>query len=161
MTSDRKPGDLGRGFNPYLDPAVVEGMFTAPMLRPDELGYALVMVRGGTPEEVSGRMGRVVELGAAYGAQAHAMTSGLVVLSFGTLPSVAPGDRAALIAALLLELGADVKIVHGSAAGHHGRMGGPDQFAYGFILPLFNDALGRLSAMAYGDTEEYPPGNTE
>jgi hypothetical protein len=162
----RRPrGDeLSRAIQRYIDPAAVEAALAdsaAGTLTEGEIGYALVMVRGEPPEELSARMGRVADLGAEHGACADAITSGLVVLSFGTFPAHGPGDRAGVVAALLLDLGADVKIVHGAATGHYGTLGGPKRFAYGFIISGFDEALGRLSALKYGDTEEYPPGFIE
>jgi hypothetical protein len=126
-----------------------------------DIGYALVMLRADTPAELSRRMGRAAELAEAHRAFCNVLVSGLVVLSIGTLPQLGAGDQAQLIAALVLEFGADVKIVHGAAAGQYGTLGGPGRFSYGFILPVFDEALGRLSALPFGDTEEFPPGPIE
>jgi hypothetical protein len=156
-----EPDELPHSFDRFLPPPPEPEPEPFHALEAGEIGYALVMVRGDSPQEISRRMGRVAELGAERGAAADALTSGLVVLSFGTLPQRGPGDRGGLIAALLLDLAADMKAVHGAGPGWFGTLGGPTRYAYGFILPHLEHALGRLAAMPFGDTEEYPDGDLE
>jgi hypothetical protein len=154
VTREREHDELPASFDPYVDPPPAAAAGPTAPLQEGDVGLALVMVRAGTPEQLSLRMARVAALAAEHGGSTDAMTSGLLVVSFGTQPQRGPGDRAGFIAALLLDLAAEMKVVHGSEPGHFGTLGGPARFAYGFVLPSFEGALGRLVQLDYGDTAE-------
>lgn len=121
--------------------------------------FVLAFVRGENPEQVSDRLAIVAELAGQSGATVHGLVGALAVLVFGThFPSsVASGSRASLLAALQKRLGPDIKVVHGSAEGHHGLFGGEKYLAYSFLVPEFDTALGALSGLSFGQAKEFRP----
>ena len=85
------------------------------------------------------------------------MVSEFFVVCFATLPleDSQSHDRPGFVAELIRQFGENIKLVHGSAKGHYGNLGGPQRMAYSFILEEFEPALARLCSLHFGQVEEY------
>ena len=153
--------NIRRVFSRYISRDVVEAIASGQLasshgLRAGEIGYVLAWVRGDNPEQISDRMGGATNLVDQYGGLVDCIVSGLIVVSFGTVPLAdCEPDRPGLVSALIQEFGKNIKLVHGSCTGHFGNLGGPKRMAYTFVLPDFEPALSRLCALPFGQMEEY------
>ena len=126
-------------------------------LRPARIEFVLVYVHGDTPEEISGRVGRVAEIAVSHNGVVHNLIGPLVVVAFDTIRTTAPitGARQSLVEHLNRELSSHLKIVHGAADGHYGLIGSGSRMAYSFLLPRFDAMLGTLSRLEFGEIEEF------
>jgi hypothetical protein len=66
-------------------------------------------------------------------------------------------QRAKSVARLMTELGANIRLVHGTAAGMIGNIGSPQRFHYGVLLPDFARYLTALTALKFGQSAEMQP----
>jgi hypothetical protein len=118
--------------------------------------YVLVFVRGENVSEIAERVDAVVTLAIKHEATVHDVISGLVVAAFGTHRSsrAEAGGRASLIEALKSELASHIKIVHGVSLGFAGLLGSNERLSYGFVVPNFDQILGTLGRLQFGEIEE-------
>jgi hypothetical protein len=72
-------------------------------------------------------------------------------------PERASDQRAKSVARLMTELGANIRLVHGTAAGMIGNIGSPQRFHYGVLLPDFARYLTALTALKFGQSAEMQP----
>jgi hypothetical protein len=150
-----------RIFRKVVNPETVETLLreggVQPSIKQGRIEFVLAFVRGGTPSQISDRMARVADIAVDHGAMVYDLVGGLVIVAFGAGPHPPPksGTRASLIQALREQLAADVKIVHGAAAGHHGLFGSESRMSYTFLVPQFDQILGALSRLEFGQAEEF------
>jgi hypothetical protein len=148
-------------FGKVVDPETVQALLQEgakrPVIKYGRVEFVLAFVRGDDPSQISAHMAKVADLAVAQGAVVHDLVGGLVIVAFGTLPanSAEPGSRSSLIHALLEQLPRDVKIVHGAADGHYGLFGSDTRLSYTFLVPEFDRALGTLSRLEFGESEEF------
>jgi hypothetical protein len=116
----------------------------------------LCFVRGDTSENLSERIGAVVKIALAHEAIIHGTIGPLVATAYGAHPNSPAhfGARIALVKDLRRKLGDDIKIVHGATEGCYGLFGNESFMSYTFVVPEFNAALGLLSKLDFGQTEE-------
>lgn len=126
--------------------------------RHGRIAFIVAFVRGETPEEVSNRISRITDIAIAHGAVNHGITGALVIVAFGTHPTSAPKpeNRLSLVQSLQQELVRDIKIVHGGADGHYGIFG-ENISSYTFLVPQFDQVLGKLSQLEFGEAAEFTP----
>ncbi len=156
---------IRRAFSRYVSPDVVQSLFSdrvqaeSATLHSGEIGFVLSWVNGYSPEQVSERTGRVADLAIEYGGVVDSMVSGLVIVSFGASPPpfVHSSDQAGFVAALIQELGNEIKLVHGCSKGYYGNIGSARRMAYSFIIEDFGLALKRLCSLDFGQAEEFMP----
>ena len=136
--------------------ALVEGNFDSIPFHHGRIAFLLVFVRGETPDEVSTRIAQVARHAAAQGATFRDMMGALVMLAFDTHQNISAqsGVRLALVQVLRAQLGQDIKIVHGVAAGYHGLLGEAEYVSFGVLLPHFDNTLGMLSRLEFGEAAE-------
>jgi hypothetical protein len=108
-------------------------------------------------EPLSVAVARVADLAVAHGAVVHDLVGALVIIAFGTHPAASPqsSGRASLVQALREQLVSDIKIVHGASDGHYGLLGGETRMSYTFLVPQFDQILGTLSRLQFGESEEF------
>lgn len=156
-----KKRKVRKAFNKIVSPDVTESLLSGGALPQDtkhgRIEFALAFVRGETPDQVSPNIGRVADVAISHGATIHGLIGALVIMAFGTRSgsSPKPGNRAALIRALLEQLPGDVKIVHGAADGYSGLLGSNTLISYTFLMPHFDSILGALSRLQVGESEEF------
>jgi hypothetical protein len=66
-------------------------------------------------------------------------------------------QRAKSMARLVTELGANIRLVHGTTKGLIGHYGSPERFHYGPLLPGFARHLTTLTALEFGQSTEVRP----
>ncbi|HWX20570.1 MAG TPA: hypothetical protein VN578_11785 [Candidatus Binatia bacterium] len=154
---------MKRTFGKLVEPEVVEAMIEGreerPPLTESQIEVVLVFVRGNTPKEISELIGRVGQVATAHQAFIDGLSASVIVATFGAHPAShpAPGARAALVAGLLEQFGASIKVVHGAGQGCYGLFGVGDTLRYSFIFPGFDAALGLLSRAEFGTAQEFKP----
>jgi hypothetical protein len=152
---------LRKVFGEYVQPAMVESLLRggvdAQSLKHGHIEFVLAFVRGESPTQVSERIGRVAEIVIAHGATVHTIVGALVVAAFVTTPGGPPlgGVRPSLVHALTDQLAGDVKVVHGAADGHYGLFGSETGMSFTFLVPQFDQVLGRLSLLPFGAEQEF------
>ena len=72
-------------------------------------------------------------------------------------PERASDQRAKCVARLMTELGSNIRLVHGTAAGLIGNIGSQERFHYGVLLPGFARYLTALTALEFGQSAEMRP----
>jgi hypothetical protein len=63
-------------------------------------------------------------------------------------------QRAKSVARLVTELGANIRLVHGTAAGLVGNVGSQSRFHWGPLLPGFARYVNALTALEFGQSAE-------
>lgn len=124
-----------------------------PKYRQDRIEFILTFIRGENPDEVSKRVALVTDLARVYGAIINHIVGPLVVVAFHKVP--VSEARRLLVQSLQQQLGHDIKIVHGAANGHHGPFG-KGLCMYTFLVPRFDEVLGKLSELEFGWVAEFP-----
>jgi hypothetical protein len=154
---------LEKGLKKCVSPEAIESLLAGNLERqPIQQGcieFVLVFIRGDNPDEVSEHVARVADLAVAHEAVVHDIIGGLVVVAFGTLSPALPDSRKrrSLVEVLRKQLADDLKIVHGAADGHYGLFGGESRMSYTFLVPHFDEMLGGLSRLKFGEMEEFRP----
>jgi len=147
-------------FGKMVAPETVESLLgdgvKAQPLKQGHIEFVLAFVRGDGPDQVSERVARVAEMAITHGGMVHDIIGALVVVAFGTSPAapLRSGSGAALARALIEELPGDVKVVQGAADGDYGLFGRGAGSSFTFLVPQFDQALGRLSRLPFGGVEE-------
>ena len=72
-------------------------------------------------------------------------------------PERASDQRAKSVARLVTELGSNIRLVHGTAAGLVGNIGSQQRFHYGVLLPNFARYMSALTALEFGQSAEIRP----
>jgi len=153
---------IRKSMSKYLSPEVMDKVLNASQsdmfkLREGLIDFVCVAVRGETPQVVSQRMGLVADLAVLHRATVYDLVSGIVIGAYGLLAD--EGDpvqnRLNFWASLSTDLKGDVKMVHGTTAGHFGNIGGKDRISFSFIAPGFLDALAVLAALPFGEACEH------
>lgn len=148
-------------FEKLVDPETVESLLRVgaqpQQLKHGRIEFVLAFVRGESPAQVSERIGRVADVAVTHGAMVHDLVGALVIVAFGTHPASLPesGSRSSLVQALREQLAGDVKIMHGAADGHYGLFGSETRMSYTFLVPQFDQILGALSRLQFGESEEF------
>ena len=152
---------MKKAFEKLVDPETVESLLRdgaqSQQLKQGRIEFVIAFVRGECPAQVSERIARVADLAVTHGATVHDLVGALVIVAFGTHPASLPesGSRSSLVQALSEQLAGDVKIVHGAADGHYGLFGSETRMSYSFLVPQFDQILGALSRLEFGQTEEF------
>lgn len=151
-------------FAQYLSPEMVDRLATNPEklelgLTPARIHFLLAQVRDDDVPAVQGFLGRAVDIIMDCKGLVESFPSPFAVGWFGApLPGIAQAqartDRAAAVARLLAELGANVKIVTGDRDGLYGNIGSERRFNFGFVVPGFGECLAALQRLSYGEARE-------
>ncbi len=148
-------------FGKLVDSETVESLLRdgvqPQQLKPGRIELVLAFVRDESPVQVCERIARVTHLATTHGATVHDLVGALVIVAFGTHSASLPdsGSRSSLVQALREQLAGDVKIVHGAADGHYGLFGSETRMSYSFLVPQFDQILGTLSRLQFGESEEF------
>ena len=125
--------------------------------RRGRIEFVVIFIRGQSPDEISKRISHVSGLARVHGAMIDHIVGALVTVTFGVPPALAePGAHLRLVQSLQQELGGDIKIVHGAANGHYGIFG-ENPYSYTFLVPQFDQVLGKLSQLEFGEATEFMP----
>lgn len=150
-----------RAFEKLISPEIVEELLRdKPDLSQYQHGRIELIanfVCGEDPVDVSKRISRVTDIAIAHGAMNHGIIGALVIVAFGTHPTSTPtpGSRLLLVQSLQQEFPHEIKIVHGVVDGHFGLFGGENLVAYTFLVPQFDQVLGKLSRLKFGEVAEF------
>ena len=150
-----------KAFSNILKPGVTdkilsESDFYKRGFQEAQIDFVCASVRGETPEIISERMGLVSDLAVQQGGIVYDLISGIVIIAYVLVEHESdPGQRRAnLCNSARSQLATNVKMVHGTALGHHGLLGNSPRMSFSFIVPGFLDALAKLAALPYGETCE-------
>lgn len=126
--------------------------------RRGRIEFVVIFIRGDSADEISKRISHVSGLTRVHGAMIDHIVGALVTVTFGVPPALAPepGARLRLVQSLQQELAGDIKIVHGAANGHYGIFG-ENPYSYTFLVPQFDQVLGKLSRLQFGEVDEFTP----
>ncbi|QEX15661.1 hypothetical protein FRZ44_09480 [Hypericibacter terrae] len=140
--------------------ALASGSSGAALFESGEIPFVLLQVRDDKAEDVGPRLARAMTKVRDSGGMIHMMSS-LMLVFFGfprsawasvpERPSIENGRR--LSAALLQELGADAKILYGTATGLVGNLGGPHYMHYAAAIPGFGALTAKLVQIEFGRAE--------
>lgn len=121
-----------------------------------DIELVLVLVRFESPKQFSKLIERVLEICSRHEALIDGLSGSLVVAAFGVQPHAAkrPGAARKLAAALIKELGPDVKIVCAAGTGYCGHLGFGDSVRFSFVLQGFDALLALLSKTEFGTAQE-------
>ena len=150
-----------KAFEKLVAPETIESLLRdgaqPQQLKQGRIEFVLAFVRGESPAQVSERTARVADVAVTHGATVHDLIGALVIVAFGTHPASSPvsGSRSSLVQALREQLVSDVKIVHGAADGHYRLFGSETRMSYSFLVPQFDQILGALSRLQFGESEEF------
>jgi hypothetical protein len=153
-----------RRFASYLSPdavkALADGSPREPASERGEIPFVLLQVRDDKAEHVERHLARAMARVRESGGVADMMSS-LVFVIFGfprdawasmpEKPSIENGRR--LSTALLQEMGADVKVLYGTATGLVGNLGGSHNLHYGAAIPNFGALVAKLVQLEFGKVE--------
>jgi hypothetical protein len=154
---------IKRAFKKLVAPEELERIlrdgFQPLSYRHGRIAFIVAFVRGESPEDVSKRISRVTDIANTHGAMFHHIIGALVIVAFGTHPNPTSlpkrGNRPLLVQSLQQELTRDIKIVHGATDGHCGLFG-ENPCSYTFLVPQFDQVLGKLSRLEFGGAAEFP-----
>jgi len=136
---------------------ILLGRFTENELRKlkeSELEFVFVAVKDDGAQQISERMGSVVDLAIEHNGSVDSLISSLVIVIYGMFSNNSEKNRFTLIKALQERFDSDIKIIHGSEKGYYGNLGGKSRLSYSFILPSFLEALKQLSDTNFGEIKE-------
>ena len=147
----------------YLAPALVRRLSS----QPDELRletqradicFILLQVRDDPVDQVSAHMTHAFDIILRRNGTICDIMSSMVLAIFGHPISEEPeksSDQCAKsVARLITELGVNIRLVHGTAAGLVGNYGAPDRFHWGPLLPGFAQYVTALMALEFGQSAE-------
>ena len=142
------------------DPELLRAEAALPRHCHGRIEFIVIFVRGEDPEDVSRRISKVSDIAIAHGAMHHGIIGALVIVAFGTHPDPKLASkhpsRFSLVQSLQQGLVHDTKIVHGDADGHYGLFGFEQHVTYTFLVPKFDQVLGKLSQLEFGEAAEFP-----
>jgi hypothetical protein len=162
----RQGAVIRQAFAAYVSPKVINQMIRDPLQKPKgperrDVSFILFQVRDDDAENVQKQLERALPIVTEGGGVILDMMSSLVLAVFGLFPGKEPGvleDNRALVAARLMsELGADIRLVHGSSPGLVGNFGTGARINYDSVLPKFGKLLERLLKLDYGQSAEISP----
>ncbi len=131
----------------------------ANSFREAKLNFVILCVDGTVPEEIGRTIGLVADTTRRFGWDVEGMFSNLMVLVDGAPMPASPerGARSELVAALQLEQGPKIKMLHGTRNAAWGRYGSETgRNTHGMILPDFVTLIAKLNALPNGTAEELP-----
>lgn len=151
---------FGRYVSPeLLDAAVAEFGPESHPPKPWLCTYILLQVRDVNLAEVSGLLDSAVEILSQRGAFVSDLMSSLLIATFG-LPLVdedqdkARSQQAKAVARLVTELGPNIRLVYGTAAGLAGNVGASQHMNFGILLPDIASKLSVLTTLGFGKAVE-------
>jgi len=150
-----------RRFASYLSPDVVkvlaDGSPREPAFERGEIPFALLQVRDDNAEHVDKHLARAMARVRESGGVSDMMSSFVFVIfgfprgtwaSVPERPSIENGRR--LSAALLQDMGSDVRVLYGTATGLVGNLGGSHFLHYGAAIPNFGALMTKLVQLEFG-----------
>lgn len=127
-------------------------------LSPAQIRFILLQVRDEPVEHAAATIAKAIDLIERRDGMVTDVMSSMVLAVFGSPDSDdAERDRdqqAKTVARLTAELGPDARLVHGAAVGLVGTFGSPQHMHYGPLLPGFQNHLGALLALEFGESAE-------
>jgi hypothetical protein len=125
-----------------------------------DISFILLQVRDDPVEQAQAHAAQAMDIIMRRGGWCDMMSS-LVLAVFG-LPTSddlekSNDQRAKSVARLVTELGANIRLVHGTTSGLVGTYGSPQRFHYGALLPGFAQYVTPLMALEFGQSAEIRP----
>jgi hypothetical protein len=154
---------LRRSLSKHVSKEVVDDILSGDItdeelgkLKPAEIEYVLVSVRGETPEIISERMGAVADIASQHNGVVDSLVSSLVIITYGMFhfETRTDGNRVTLVEELKQTFQGNIKIVHGVEMGCFGNLGSDTRMSLSFIIPSFMDVLVTLAGLSFGETLE-------
>ena len=129
----------------------------SPQYQHGRIEFIIIFIHGEKPDDVSKCMSHVTNLARIHGAMIDHIVGALVTVVFGVPPALKPdpGARLRLVQSLRQDLAREIKIVHGAADGHYGIIA-ENPASYTFLVPQFDQVLGKLSQLEFGHVTEFP-----
>ena len=154
---------LVEAFSSVVRPEILEALQSPDFnrvvnsFREAKLNFVILCIDGTVPEEIGRSIGLVADTTRRFGWDVEGMFSNLMVLIDGApMPTTSErGARTQLVAALRLEQGPKIKMLHGTRNAAWGRYGSETgRSTHGMILPDFIALVAKLSALPNGAVEE-------
>jgi len=125
-----------------------------------DISFILLHVRDDPAEQAQAHTAHAMDIIMRRGGWCDMMSS-LVLSVFGVPISddleKSNDQRAKSVARLVTELGANIRLVHGTTEGLIGSYGSPQRFHYGALLPGFAQYVTPLMALEFGQAAEIRP----
>ena len=122
------------------------------VLKESTIHFALVAVSEADTNLEKNLIGTTVSLAEQYHGVVMDIMPPLVSVVFER--NVPEKNRTEFVADLQKRLKLNVRIIHGSQAGHIGTVGSDSRMAYSFILPGFAELIKKLLALPFGQNKE-------
>jgi hypothetical protein len=126
-----------------------------------DICFILLQIRDDPVDQVSAHMAHAMDSIVRCDGTVCDIMSSMVLAIFGLPISVdlekSNEERARSVARLVTELGANIRLVHGSVEGLVGNYGSPDRFHWGPLLPDFARYMSALTALEFGQSAEMRP----
>jgi hypothetical protein len=125
-----------------------------------DISFILLQVRDDPVDQAQAHMAHAMDIIMRRGGWCDVMSS--LALSVFGLPvsedvEKSNDQRAKSVARLVTELGANIRLVHGTTEGLIGNYGSPERFHYGPLLPGFARYLTALTSLEFGQSAEVRP----
>jgi hypothetical protein len=162
----RERAEVRAAFMKYLTPALVDRLRSQPdRLRLEteraDICFILLQVRDDPVDQVSAHMAHAMDIIVRRNGTVCDIMSSMVLAIFGHPISEelekSNDQRAKSVARLVTELGANIRLVHGTTEGLVGNYGSPDRIHWGPLLPGFAQYVNALTALEFGQSAEIRP----
>ena len=122
--------------------------------------FILLQVRDDPVDQVSAHMTHAFDIILRRNGTICDIMSSMVLAIFGHPisedPEKSSDQRAKSVARLVTELGANIRLVHGTTEGLVGNYGSQDRVHWGALLPGFARYMTALTALEFGQSAEVP-----
>lgn len=159
----RSRKNLRAAFTRHLADEVIDELIKHPRPlqmapQPASICFILLQVRDDPVADAPEHMAKAFDIIARRNGTVWGVASSIALASFGApFSEDAERDldqRSKSIVRLVTELGADIRMVYGTADGLIGNFGAPQRFYYGPLLPGFGRYLGALTSLEFGQSVE-------
>lgn len=149
----------------YLDPALVRRLSSQPdRLRLEteraDICFILLQVRDDPVDQVSTHLAYAMDIIIRHDGLVCDIMSSMALMIFGLPlredPEKCNDQRAKSVARLVTELGANIRLVHGTTEGLVGNYGSEHRVHWGPLLPGFARHVNALTALEFGQAAEVP-----
>ncbi len=162
----RERAEVRAAFMKYLSPDLVARLAHSPdPLRPQveraDLCFILLQVHDDPVDQVQAHMTHAFDIVLRQNGTICDVMCSMVTVIFGhpipEAPEKSNHHRAESVARLMSDLGANIRLVHGTAEGLVGNYGSPDRIHWGPLLPGFAQYVNALMALEFGQSAEIRP----
>ncbi|HKP22489.1 MAG TPA: hypothetical protein VJV39_01385 [Dongiaceae bacterium] len=162
----RERAEVRAAFMKYLAPDLVARLASSsgplrPQVERADLCFILLQVRDDPADQVPAHLARAFDIVLRQNGTICDIMCSMVTVVFGhpipEAPERSNDHRAESVARLMSELGANIRLVHGTTEGLIGNVGSPHRFHWGPLLSGFARYITALTALEFGQSAEIRP----